>query len=170
MKVLNSWLIVMLILVVCSCKKNKANLNNPPLINFKQVRVIDSLSMPIDTVYANNTTVYVNYGARVELDCEIESEGEFSQLDIIVYGLAKDDNNILLDTAYIVNSFGKKSNLIGMPSIDWPNTSFREGFLTNKYDRFKIILSKITDKSDVVILVSDKFGLSSNKSFPIEKY
>ncbi len=44
--------------------------NTPPLINFKQVRVIDSLSIPI---YISIKLIYVNNGARVELTRKIES-------------------------------------------------------------------------------------------------
>src|SRR6187402_1902661 len=150
MKSINIY-IVLAALFMLSCKRSNDNLKEPPIIRYESIKVIDSLKMPVEAIFRDTMQIMASTGSRVELTCGVEAEGKLSQIDIIVYGLAKDVDNNPIDTSYLVNSFGQKTDLLGIPAIDWPNTSFRQGFLSENKDRFKIILPKITGNTEVVI-------------------
>ena len=170
MRLIKIFLFLTISFAIGACKHDKSNLNKPPVIKFTKVRVIDNLATPVDTFFLDTNNVTVHSGAKVEFYCETTADGNLSQMDINVYGLAKDASNHPIDTAYLVNSFGTRTNLLGIPKLDWPNTSFREGFYSEKMDKFKIVLPKITDKTDVVLLISDEAGLSANKTITIRRY
>ncbi len=159
-------IICILLMIMVSCRNDK-NRNVPPVIEFGRVRVIDSLALPIDTVYQNVSSVAVHSGARVDLFCQTEAEGKYEQMDLVVYGMAKDVNGLLLDTAYLVNSLGIKTPLVGNASLDWPNTSFRNGFINESRDSMSVVFPKVTNKTTTVISVSDRHGLMTGQSFVI---